>query len=118
MDSRNRYNDWICCLLISLFFNKANIMYKVNNNLAPNYLQEFFHVRDVNFNNTASNLKSVAQNNYIVPQAKCNLLKGSLTFSGIIVWNRIPLSIKMSPSLDIFVKIRINWIKKIAHKEF
>ena len=91
MNSRNRYNGRICCLLISLFFNKANIMYKVYNNLAPNYLQEFFHVRDVNFNNTASNLRSVAQNNYIVPQAKCNLLTGSLTFSGIIVWNSIPL---------------------------
>ena len=33
-----------------------------------------------------------------------NLFKESLTFSGVIVWNSIPLSIKMSPSLDIFVK--------------
>ena len=95
----------------SVFLNKANIMYKVYNNLAPNYLQELFHMRDVNLNNTASNLRSVAQNNCIVPQAKCNLFKGSLTFSGIIVWNSIPLSIKMSPSLDIFVKRCINWIK-------
>ena len=47
---------------------------------------------DVNLNNTASNIRSVAQNNYIVPHAKCNLFKGSLTFSGVIVWNSIPLS--------------------------
>ena len=60
-------------------------------------------MRDVNFNNTASNLRSVAQNNYIVPLAKCNLFKDSLTFSGIIIWNNSPLSIKMSPSSDIFV---------------
>ena len=75
----------------SAFLNKAEIMNKVYNNLAPYYLQELFHMRDVNLNNTASNLRSVAQNNYIVPQAKCNLFKGSLTFSGVIVWNSIPL---------------------------
>ena len=95
----------------SVFLNKAKIMYKVYNNLAPNYLQELFRMKDVNLINTASNLRSVAQNNYFVPQAKCNLFKGSLTFSGIIIWNSIPLSIKMSPSLDIFVKIRIYWMK-------
>ena len=69
----------------SLFLNKAKIMYKVYNNLAPNYLQELFHMRDVNLNNTASSLRSVAQNNYIVPQAKCKFFKGSLTFSGVSI---------------------------------
>ena len=29
-------------------------------------------MRDVNLINTASTIRSVAQNNYIVPQAKCN----------------------------------------------
>ena len=95
----------------SLFLDKAKIMYKVYNYLAPYYLQELFHMRDVNFNNTASDLRSVAQNNYIVSKAKCNLFKGSLTSSGVIIWNSIPLSIKMSPSLDIFVKRCINWKK-------
>ena len=76
----------------SVFLNKAKIMYKVNNNLAPCYLHDFFHMRDLKLHvdNTASNLRSVAQNNYIVPQAKCNLFKGSLTFSGVIVWTVFP----------------------------
>ena len=95
----------------SVFLNKAKLMYKVYNYLAPSYLQELFHMRDVNLNNSASNLRSVTQNNYIVPQAKCNLFKGCLTFSGVTVWNSIPLTIKMSPSLDIFVKRCINWKK-------
>ena len=69
-------------------------MYKVHNNIAPSYLHEQFHMRDVNLNNTAVSLRSVAQHNYIVPQAKCNLFKGSLTFSGVIVWNSIPATIK------------------------
>ena len=61
----------------SVFLNKAKIMFKVykfiNDNIAPSYLQELFHMRDVNMNNTTSNLRSVAQNNYIVPQAKCKI---------------------------------------------
>ena len=86
----------------SVFLNKAKIMFKVYNNIAPSYLQELFQMRDVNMNNTTSNLRSVSQGNYIVPQAKCNLFKGSLSFSGVIVWNSLPLSIKSSPSLDVF----------------
>ena len=87
----------------SVFLNKAKIMHKIYNNLAPNYSQELFHMRYVNLNNTASNLRSVTQSNYIVPQAKCNLFKGSLTFSGIIIWNSIPLKTYIpvySTSLD------------------
>ena len=79
-------------------------MYKIRNNLASNNLQELFQTRDVNLNNTASNLRSVIQKNYILPQAKCNLFKGSLTFSGVVMWNSIPLSIKSLQSLDVFVK--------------
>ena len=46
------------------FLNKAKIMYKDLNNLAPiSYLQELFQIRDVTFNNTASNLRSISQNN-------------------------------------------------------
>ena len=69
-------------------------MYKVCNNLAPSYLKELSQMRDVNLNNTASNLRSVRQKNYILLQAKCNLFIGSLTFSGVVVWNSIPLSVK------------------------
>ena len=76
----------------SVVLYKSKIMYKVYNNLAPSYLQELFHMIDVNLNNIASNLRSVVQNNFIVPKTKCNLFKFSLTFSGVIVWNSIPLS--------------------------
>ena len=85
-------------------------MYKVRNNLAPSHLQELFQMTDVNLNNTTSNLRSVTQKNYILPQAKCNLFKGSLTFSGVVMWNSIPLSIKTSQSLDVFVNRRISRI--------
>ena len=94
----------------TVFLNKVKIMYKVRNNLAPSYLQELIQMRDVNLNNTASNLRSVRQKNYILPQATFNLFKGSLTFPGVVVWNSIPLSIKTSQSLDVFVKRCSSWI--------
>ena len=78
-------------------------MYKIKNNLAPSYLDEMFLMRDANLDNTSSNLRSVANKNFIVPQAKCNLFKGSLSYSGVIVWNSIPVSIKDSSSLPMFI---------------
>ena len=78
----------------SVFLNKAKIMYKVYNNLATTYLQELFQMRYVNLDNTVSNLRSVSRKNYILPQAKYNLFNGSLSFSGVIVCNSIPVNIK------------------------
>ena len=63
----------------SVFLNKAKIMYKVFNNLAPIYLQELSHMRDVTLNNTASNLRSVAQNNY----CKSGNFRENLIFANI-----------------------------------
>ena len=51
-------------------------------------------MRDVNLDNTASNLRSVTHKNYLLPQPKCNLFKGSLSYSGVVVWNSIPIDIR------------------------
>ena len=55
------------------------------NNIAPVYLQELFQMRDVNLDSTTSNLRSVAHKNYLLPQAKSNLYKGSFSYSGVVV---------------------------------
>ena len=73
------------------------MMYKIYNNIAPSYLNEMFLMRDTTLNNTASNLRSVASKNFIIPQAKCNLSKGSC--------------IKDSSSLPIIVNKCTEWIK-------
>ena len=87
------------------------MMYKIHTNIAPSYLNEMFLMRDTTLNNTASNLRSVASKNFLIPQANCNLFKGSLSYSGVMVWNNIPVSIKNSSSLPIFVKKCTEWIK-------
>ena len=68
-------------------------------------------MRDTTLYNTASNLRSVASKKNLIPQAKCNLFKGSLSYSGVMVWYSIPVSIKDSSSLPIFVKKYTEWIK-------
>ena len=93
-----------------IFLNKAKLMYKVYNNIAPVYLHELFQMRDINLDNTASNLRSVAHKNYLLPQAKCNLYKGSFSYSGVVVWNSLPTSIKLASSLDTFVKQCTEWL--------
>ena len=95
----------------SIFLSKAKLIYKIQNNLAPAYLNEMFLMRDITLNNTASNLRSVTKKTLLLPQAKCNLFKGSLSYSGVIVWNSIPVSIKNSSSLTVFVKRCTEWMK-------
>ena len=95
----------------SIFLGKAKMMYKIHTNIAPSYLNEMFLMRDTTLNNTASNFRSVASKNFLIPQAKCNLFKGSLSYSGVMVWNSIPVGIKNSSSLPIFVKNCTEWIK-------
>ena len=94
-----------------IFLNKAKLMYKVYNNLAPVYLHELFQMRDINLDNTASNLRSVARKNYLFPQAKCNLYKGSFLYSGVVVWNSLPTNIKVASSLETFVRLCTEWLK-------
>ena len=94
----------------SIFLSKAKMMYKIHNNLAPSYLNEMFLMRDANLDNTTSNLRSVTNKNFVVPLAKCNLFKGSLTYSGVIIWNSIPVSIKNSSSLPMFVHKCTEWL--------
>ena len=45
------------------------------------YLHELFQMRDLNLNNTASNLKSVAHKNYLLPQSLSLSLSPSLSLS-------------------------------------
>ena len=91
-----------------VFLNKAKIMYKIYN-----YLHEMFQMREVNLESILSNFRSVANKHYVLPHAKCNLFKGSLSFSGVLIWNDVPLEIKKnSYSLQMFSKRCSEWIKQ------
>ena len=76
-----------------MFINNAKVIYKIANNIAPSYLINLFQMRNSS-NDTISNLRSVANKNFVIPKPKLNLFKNSLSYSGSIIWNSIPFEMK------------------------
>ena len=54
----------------NLFLQKAKVMYKVANRIAPEYLMDLFQMRNVTINDTLSNLRSVADLKLLIPKPK------------------------------------------------
>ena len=107
-EAQNRLN--MLSFSESVFLQKAKVMYKVSNNIAPEYLTDLFKMRESNSNSTL-NLRSVSNKHFLIPKPKINLFKNSLSYSGALVWNSIPLDIKNSMTLDSFVQNCTFWLK-------
>ena len=90
----------------TIFIHKAKTMYKIATNSAPIYLNELFQMRDSgsNPNNSQLNLRSTSNRNFLIPKPKINLFKNSLSYSGALVLNSVPLWIKNSDSIKSFTK--------------
>jgi hypothetical protein len=77
---------------------KAIMMYKVLNNLAPEYLKDLFRetnqVHDHDLRNSDLNL--------LPPKQKSNLLKKSFSYSGTVIWNSLPRHVRLANSLTEF----------------
>ena len=107
-EAQNRLN--MLSFSESVFLQKAKVMYKVSNNIAPEYLTDLFKMRESNSNSTL-NLRSVSNKHFLIPKPKTNLFKNSLSYSGALVWNSIPLDIKNSMTLNSFVQNCTFWLK-------
>ena len=84
---------------------KALIMYKTLNELAPEYLQCLFtqrHVNDYNLRNLEGKLS--------LPKPNTNYLKRSFCYSGACLWNNLPQDLKSVGSIGQFKR----GIKKIS----
>ena len=100
-EAQNRLN--MLSFSESVFLQKAKVMYKVSNNIAPEFLTDLFKMRESNSNSTL-NLRSVSNKHFLIPKPKINLFKNSLSYSGALVWNSIPLDINNSMTLNSFVQ--------------
>ena len=60
-----------------MFIHKANVIYKIANNVAPIYLTDLFQMRGNanNLNNTQLKLRSMSNRNFLIPKLKINLFK-------------------------------------------
>ena len=82
-------------------------MYKVKKCLAPSYINDLFQVRDSTYNMRNSDA-------FVIP--KYNLVKygkKSLRFYGPKLWNKLPSTIKESPSLFAFKKNVTKWLMEL-----
>ncbi|MCG7869794.1 MAG: hypothetical protein JAY74_25915 [Candidatus Thiodiazotropha taylori] len=95
----------------SVFLQKAKVMYKVANNIAPEYLTDLFQMRSCNTDDTISNLRSISNRNFLIPKPKIDLFKNSMSYSGALIWNSIPLEIKNATTLSSFVNKCTVWLK-------
>ena len=95
----------------SVFLQKAKVMYKVANNIAPEYVTDLFRLRGNNSNETASNLRSVFNRNFLIPKPSIGLFKSSLSYSGALIWNSIPIDIKNATSIHSFVNKCSAWMR-------
>ena len=93
----------------NVFLQKAKVMYKIVNNISPEYLTDFFQMR--NANDTGSDLRSVSNKNFVIPKPNNNWFKCSFSYSGAVIWISIPLEINNATSLNSFISKCSTWMK-------
>ena len=92
------------------FLRTAKFMYKVSNGAIPSYIKDLFQKRNTD-NESMPVLRSVTSNNFLLPKPNINLYRNSISFNGPVIWNCLPTNVKRAPSIDIFHKACIAWMK-------
>ena len=95
-----------------IFFRKAKFMFKVSKGITPEYINVMFTKRQDNRNaNDSLVLRSVTSDNFVLPKPNTELFKGSLAYSGPVIWNCIDNAVKSAPSTESFHNRCIKWLK-------
>ena len=77
---------------------KSIMMYKIVNRMAPDYFCSHFVFRS---DTLTYNLRE-SDFSLAIPQPRTNYYKKSLSYSGAVLWNWLPLDMRQSPSLNVF----------------
>ena len=77
---------------------KSIMLYKIENNMVPDYLSSHFVFRS---DTLTYNLRD-SDCSLAIPQPRTNFCKRSLSYSGAVLWNSLPLDIRQPPTLDEF----------------
>ena len=93
-----------------LYLRRAKFMYKVCKNECPPYINELFHERKPNENLPA--LRSLSEHSFVTPGPHKEIFKQSLAYSGPIIWNSLPSSLKSLDSTHKFHSALIKWLKE------
>lgn len=93
-----------------IFLNKAKVMFKATHGISPIYITEMFQIKSSGCDDTMT-LRSDSNKNLKVPRPKVNMFKNSLSYSGALIWNSIPVEIRNADSINSFVTKCLNWMK-------
>ena len=63
-------------------------------------------------NDKTMTLRSDSNENIKIPRPKLNKFKNSLSYSGALIWNSVPVEIKSATIINSFVNICLEWIKE------
>ena len=91
-----------------VFLRKAKFMFKVFHEKAPVYIKENFKLRS-NVNNSIV-LRSATAKCYVPPKPSTEAFKQSMRYSGCMVWNSLPETIKKADSLSSFHNRCVKWL--------
>ena len=78
--------------------NKATMVYKSLNGLAPNYLLSKFTYRS----NVSSYSLRDTNDNFTIPLPHTNFMKNSFSYSGAVLWNSLLVELRQANSLGAF----------------
>ena len=88
-------------------YNKGVLLYKCVNGLSPSYLSDFFQFQ----NNGHHQLRSSSNFGMYIPRPNHEIFKKSFQYSGALIWNNLPSSLRTAPSLYTFKKSLTSYIK-------
>ena len=94
-----------------IYLRKAKFMYKISKSKTPSYINEMFNLRQVNENTTIT--RSCSTNSFLIPKPNKEIFKQSLTYSGPIIWNNLPINIKEKSSTMAFQCNLIKLMKNV-----
>ena len=87
-------------------YQKAILMYKMINNLAPTYLLDSFKFQSEIH---SRQLRSSSPLQLYIPKPKIEFFRQSFVYSGSSIWNELPKDIQNAKSLNKFKTLYLKW---------
>ena len=92
-----------------LYLRNAKFMFKVYNNLSPQYISEHFTLRN-NVIDANVSLRSSTAGCFVPPKPRTEYFKNSLRYPVCLLWNGLPAHVKNAETPDTFHNRCIKWI--------
>lgn len=91
--------DWLTIYEL-IDFHKYILLYKTLHGMTPDYLRDSFEF--ISSKNYV--LRSESNYDLTLPKYRTNLFKNSFQYSGVNLWNKLPLHVRFSPTVQSFRK--------------